>query len=407
MPAVIMSGRPPSAQEVWVLEVEPQHVLRIADIVDASFIQASRDPDDVAKKNTIPPYLLFTPSTTTAAAAENRNDSQRTLPTEFFKYITRQFFVPNCCHSADWLVWRVWKQFAESPSRLDDVVLKIVATPKSLEGSLAAALFSASGERLALQASAKGYTHLLQVVYVSEGLFRWGVCTSAFASEHLLTNEALAAALQVSREVVGASALPPVCRAYYKVKELLEQQLPQNFGWSLPDPLTCVSCDVGSAPGGWTQLLALHSARVISIDPGKLDPAVEALPNVTYIPQTLQNSNVEAVLGSVAPSPLTLKLVVCDVNFEPRETAKMLCDHLLPLLDGMACPCAAAGSSSYILLTLKLLKNPKQSLIDRVVAGVLDIFKRSSGMHADCWSHKLVHLTANSKNERTLCLRLH
>ena len=394
--------RRPSVRETWVLEVEPQHVVRIADIVDASYIQASRDPDDAAKKRTVPPYLLFTPLTTTA---DNRNASQRTLPTEFFKYITRQFFVPNCCHSADWLVWRVWKHFAES-AETDDVVLKIVATPKSLEGSLAAALFSASGERLALQASAKGYTHLLQVVYVSEGLFRWGVCTSGFASEHLLTNEALAAALQVSREVMGPKAIPPVCRAYYKVKELLEQQLPQNFAWSLPDPFTCISCDVGSAPGGWTQLLALHSARVISIDPGKLDPSVEALPNVTYIQQTLQNSNVEAVLANVAPPPLKLNLVVCDVNFEPRETAKMLSDHLLSLLDGMA-PSSCSASPSYILLTLKLLKKPKQALIDRVVKAVIEIFKQRSGQHADCWSHKLVHLTANSKNERTLCLRLH
>ena len=33
--------------------------------------------------------------------------------------------------------------------------------------------------------------------------------------------------------------------------------------------MRCNAVDVGASPGGWTQCLAVHCAKVISIDPGK------------------------------------------------------------------------------------------------------------------------------------------
>lgn len=417
----------PSCSQSYVLEVEPTHVLRICDIISChcekngayalasqetkwsslpAYVLASQDGDSA--KRTIPPYLLFTTNNTAT------NDA---LPPEFFKYITRHFYTPFSCYDADWLVMRILA-FVEREN-LSDGVFKIVTSPKELQQELASVLSESSNLQMQLLASASTYTHLLHVVFLrEESLFRWGISSQAFAKENLLTNEYLASALEISRNQSGSDELtarrsepPPVCRAYYKVKEIFEQQFPKVLGWTMPDPALCISCDVGAAPGGWTQILAQYSSRVLSIDPGLLHPSVLALPNVTYIPETLQNSNIGEVLSDLAQSRLKLKVVVCDVNFEPAETARMLCEFLLPFIDGLAdcdqCPSRSGSNSSYVILTLKLMKKPKQHHIDRVVERVLAIITDCSGPHSKCWSFHAVHLAANSKNERTLCMKLH
>ena len=202
----------------------------------------------------------------------------------------------------------------------------------------------------------------------------------------------------------------PGCLAYYKVKRGLEQTFPIVLKWPLPAAAQCIACDVGASPGGWTQILAKHCARVLSIDPGLLHPSVLALPNVTYIGKTLQQSNVATVLAAAERgAELKLKFIVCDVNFEPRETASMLCSHVLACLDGMCCgesPCDQQ-SPSYVVLTLKLMKKPLQRRIDTIVERVWAIFLEASGAHKGCWERRVVHLTANSANERTMILRLH
>ena len=43
-----------------------------------------------------------------------------------------------------------------------------------------------------------------------------------------------------------------------------------------------VCLDLGSAPGGWTWVLATLGARVFSLDKAELDPRVSALPNVNH-----------------------------------------------------------------------------------------------------------------------------
>jgi 23S rRNA (cytidine2498-2'-O)-methyltransferase len=67
----------------------------------------------------------------------------------------------------------------------------------------------------------------------------------------------------------------PPSRAYLKLWEALtllgERPMPGE---------TCA--DLGSAPGGWTWVLARLGARVVSVDKAPLDPRVAALPNVEH-----------------------------------------------------------------------------------------------------------------------------
>ena len=403
----------PNAQQTYVLEVEPTHLERVRDIISQAcgsndavlaYMSASRDADSQVKKS-VPPGLLFTSTN----APLNGN-----LPAEFIKYLTRHFFVPHSCYDADWLLAWVLANAAGKKVQEEQgaLVLKISASPKELEAELIEALANYPCMNL----HQTKYTHLLQVVFsVEESCFRWGLSTAQFAEENLLTHDALTSALEASRRDTGTlcalSSCVPVCRAYYKVLEIFEQQFSSVLHWPFPDASSCVSCDVGAAPGGWTQVLSRHSFKVIAIDPGQLAPDVLALPNVHYIAATLQNANVEAALAESDGGKL--KMIVCDVNFEPRQTAEMLCEYVLGFLDGMrpsgdhnsAC-CSA--SPSYVILTLKMMKKPLQRHIDIVVKRVLEIFQHASAPHhGNCWKHHVVHLTANSRNERTLLLRLH
>lgn len=67
----------------------------------------------------------------------------------------------------------------------------------------------------------------------------------------------------------------PPSRAYLKLWELFT--LAQ--AWPQPGE-RCV--DLGSAPGGWTWVLAKLGARVLSVDKAPLDPRVLAMPNVEH-----------------------------------------------------------------------------------------------------------------------------
>lgn len=405
----------PSSRHIWALEVEHSHILRIRDIVDSlqprgaisTFMRASHEEGHLGEVA----CLLFT---------EGNAATDQTLPSEFLKYASRQFYLPFACRDPSWLVSRALAELActtTTSTTYAKSVLKIAASPKELEKVLAEAFYDMSGDSQKLTASLKNATHMLSVVYSKEeSLFRWGFCSTTFATENLLTCNSIAARLEQSRnqqmpetksvELQQSQQPEAVCRAFYKIKECYEQTFPLILNWPLPDPETCISCDVGASPGGWTQFLSRHCARVIAVDPGLLDPAVLSLSNVTYIGATLQDSCVSTLLNDFAiQQQLKLKIVVCDVNFKPSETALMLCDHVIGCLDGLQSECST--SPSFVIFTLKLMKNPKSHHIEKAVAQVLEIFRAGTGSHGACWQHYVVHLTANSRNERTLLLRLH
>ena len=182
----------PTHKQVWVLEIENTHILRIRDhILGSSYISGSCDGDGSHVKGCFPPYLLFTEANAAISQA---------LPSEFFKYVTRHFYTPFSCFEIDWLVIRVLEFIRIQKHNFSKCIYKIVASPKELEAVLSDVLFQNSNDTMKLQASAIGYSHLIQVVFSKdESIFRWGISTQEFAMEQLLTTESLATALDFSR----------------------------------------------------------------------------------------------------------------------------------------------------------------------------------------------------------------
>ena len=124
---------------------------------------------------------------------------------------------------------------------------------------------------------------------------------------------------------------------------------------------------------------------------------------------------------------LGLRVVVCDVNAAPVAAATLLSSYVLPHMvracqcycgsddkdikdrreekgegdennekDGMECTCGG-----FVVLTLKLVKNAKENYIENSILKVSEILKNSG-----CYDFHVVHLGANSKNERTLVCRI-
>ena len=61
---------------------------------------------------------------------------------------------------------------------------------------------------------------------------------------------------------------------------------------------------------------------------------------------------------------------------------------------------ANCNCCGYIVLTLKLVKNAKESYVARAVEAACGLLSQGG-----CWDYRVVHLGANSRNERTLVCR--
>lgn len=101
----------------------------------------------------------------------------------------------------------------------------------------------------------------------------------------------------------------PPNRAYLKLWEALTL-----FG-AFPGPGgRCI--DLGSSPGGWTWALHALGAAVISVDKAALDPAVAALPRVTFRQESAFGLNPEEV-GPV-------DWLTCDVICYPERLLRLV-----------------------------------------------------------------------------------
>lgn len=223
---------------------------------------------------------------------------------------------------------------------------------------------------------------------------------------------------------------------------------------------------------------------------GLLIPPVAAMPNVTYVPRLAEAAETrEALLAFTSgdsssgalsqlrqrqrqeqSSPIDIGICVCDVNIEPFIAAELLVDHILPFMtggdrssigrtDSSCCTdsdsCTDSNGSSdsnsgfassgYVILTLKLPRNPSERRIDTSFKIACNILSQQEavtsargrrrlldrqipsipqpplnapanplnppeigggGRAARCWDFKMVHLNANSRNERTLVCRI-
>lgn len=363
------------------------------------------------------------------------------LPFEFFKHIHKIMFCDRVCSDPATLISNVNSLLNKFKGLKK--LLKIQCTPKHLEDNIVTIM---GNENCEFTVSESKCTHVLQVAYCPvTGLLHYGLVEKMFSESHGLTSEAL-----VKMKLNGipqkngdgvhdAPIKTRPCRAYYKMSEIVESVFP-SLGWHLGDLSrnnSSLAMDVGASPGGWSQYLAEAGyAKVVAVDPGELLASVLADQRITHVQSCVEDPLVQGTLRELtASSYQRISLLVCDVNFAPGPAAKTLAEHCFPWLEGHGrchcCSCATGYTTttttppshaksaelrhSFVVLTLKMLKNPKQRHIDLAVAECTATMTLSHtrarpskcSCPCSCWSFNLVHLAANSANERTLICKLH
>ncbi len=186
-----------------------------------------------------------------------------------------------------------------------------------------------------------------------------------------------------------------VSRSALKLLEALET-------FAIPTPPGHHALDLGAAPGGWTQVLAVRGLRVTAIDPGQLDPRVASLPGVTAIAATAQ-----AYLASVQArnrprlsagqarrvrnsthrvpwDPGVHALIVNDMHLDARASARIMGE--------MAALLRPEGAG---VITLKLPRAAPTAILRQALA---ILAARYPVLQARCLYF--------NRNEVTVCLRM-
>lgn len=438
-----------SPRLTWAAEVEWSHEPRLTDIARSRGVRCSvRALGSSAGSSKRGGTLILSDCNLTGGDI---------LPVECYKYITRVFSIPHCTHDPYW--FRVHPEVQELVR--SGATVRIQAVPKAMELNVAEALIGDEDNVNDVFPGIKpenikpsDYTHIFQCVFdESTNLFHWGISSMVDSIALHLTSMSLNTAVQEQHTELG---IVPICRAYYKMKEMLEHYFPM-WGWELPPDTVAV--DVGASPGGWTQYLAVEKKCkcVVAIDPGELHESLLAPgSNVVNVRAIAQAPEVAWELMRVGG----FQLCVCDVNFEADDATVMLVEHVLqyanvtsssappsPTVDVAdpdarqvcftnsaedlplgreketyksrltpedLCHCCTHSDrgTGYLILTLKMPKNPKEKHMLRAVAAAMKLLAPAKNKFAAkfgvCgWDFKVVHLNANSKNERTLVCKFH
>ncbi|WP_433946588.1 SAM-dependent methyltransferase [Paenibacillus sp. SN-8-1] len=105
--------------------------------------------------------------------------------------------------------------------------------------------------------------------------------------------------------------------------------------------------DIGAAPGGWTSFLLERGLRVTAVDPAKMHPSLLDSERLTYL-----NRNAD----SVKFREDQFDVLVCDMSWSPKLTAKLVTGLLYSLVPG--------GTA---IVTVKLLSKKPLALIREVM----------------------------------------
>lgn len=111
--------------------------------------------------------------------------------------------------------------------------------------------------------------------------------------------------------------------------------------------------DIGAAPGGWTSFLLERGLTVTAVDPAKMHPSLLNSPNLTVLRKNA---------GEVKFREQQFDLLVCDMSWSPKLTAKLVSELLYALVPG--------GTA---IVTVKLLSKKPMALIQEVI----DTFQQS------------------------------
>ncbi|MCT2194606.1 methyltransferase domain-containing protein [Paenibacillus sp. p3-SID1389] len=105
--------------------------------------------------------------------------------------------------------------------------------------------------------------------------------------------------------------------------------------------------DIGAAPGGWTSFLLERGLNVTAVDTAKLHPSLLSSPKLTFLQR---NAN------RVKFKENQFDLLVCDMSWSPKLTAKLVTELLYALVPG--------GTA---IVTVKLLTKKPMALIQEVI----------------------------------------
>ena len=152
--------------------------------------------------------------------------------------------------------------------------------------------------------------------------------------------------------------------------------------------------DVGSAPGGWTKLLAVdkHCAKVFSVDPADLDPSVAKLENVFHLRSKIQDSL--ATISSELGLGKELDVLVCDMF--PHNSSELV--DVLRLLMGATPRLIRRGA--LVVFTFKALTGCSEATWDLLAREFVEEIEKEGWLQEE--KTRVLHLMANRARERTL-----
>lgn len=131
-----------------------------------------------------------------------------------------------------------------------------------------------------------------------------------------------------------------ISRAKFKLLEA-------EASWGIPFASFREALDIGAAPGGWTSFLLERGLKVTAVDTAKLHPSLLSAPKLTFLQRNA---------SSVKFKENQFDLLVCDMSWSPKLTARLVTELLYALAPG--------GTA---IVTVKLLTKKPMALIQEVI----------------------------------------
>jgi tRNA acetyltransferase TAN1 len=136
----------------------------------------------------------------------------------------------------------------------------------------------------------------------------------------------------------------PFTRAEHKIREAIE-------AFSIKISPDFEVLDLGSAPGGWTKVLASSAKRVVAVDPAALNAEVERLPNVFHM----------RCRAEEFPNNMGLfDLVTNDMNLAPADSARI-----------MVAIAACLKKGGFAVMTVKFVTRNRKKHVEEAI-GILE-----------------------------------
>lgn len=385
----------------WAHEVEPSHINRLCNILKLSQITYRVEPN----LNLTLPTILY---------ANVNLGICNEIPIQYLRYISRIFYVPYTCRDMSWIYY----SNSESKSFFNNIY-KVQCYPKSLELNLIEMLLNDQIDDSKLipqiRVHPTKYSHTLFCVYSHhESLFYWGI----LSLDEIILNQMTSELIYRHLNLINSN-IQPICRAYYKMKEIIEGYL-TNLNWKLPNNQQTIAIDIGASPGGWSQYLSPICNIIFSIDPGLISiDVLNTCNNIIHIKSLAESDDTknilltnltknEKIINIKIDKNYLKYLYVCDINTSAISASKILTNSIFPIIKSLSNTSLTNLNDenndydSLLILTLKLVKKPNDNNIERITTKVCELLK----LNGNCYDFQIVHLHANTRSERTIICKL-